>query len=93
MDRNCRSYKENEKLKPSEIDWTYVSQLQNLQYQKIHLNKELHMCLNYQGTEIDVISEEEFEQNVKEEDRGGPRGSHAYELARLTVRAQFCLCS
>jgi hypothetical protein len=43
------------------------------------------MCLNYQGTEIDVISQEEFEQNVKEEDRGGPRGSHAYELARLTV--------
>jgi hypothetical protein len=60
-------------------------QLQNLQYQKIHLNKELHVCLNYHGHEgIELVSEAEFEANTTEEQRKGPRGSHAYELARLT---------
>lgn len=65
---------------------TFVyQQLQNLQYQKIHLNKELHVCLNYHGHEgIELISEAEFEANTTEDQRKGPRGSHAYELARLT---------
>lgn len=59
-----------------------------MQYQKIHLHKELHMCLNYQAVEIDVISEVEFEANVATGSRGGDRGSHGYELARLSYEMQ-----
>ena len=62
-----------------------VCQLQNLQYQKIHLNKELHLCLNYHGHDgIELVSDADFEANTTEEQRKGPKGSHAYELARLT---------
>ncbi len=43
------------------------------------------MCLNYHGHEgIELVSEAEFEANTTEEQRKGPRGSHSYELARLT---------
>jgi uncharacterized protein YdcH (DUF465 family) len=60
-------------------------QLQNLQYQKIHLSRELQMCLACKGYELELISEEEFEACTPPDQRGGPRGSHAYELARLTA--------
>ena len=61
-------------------------QLQNLQYQKIHLSRELQLCLAYKGVEdLELLSEEDFEACTPEEQRGGPRGSHAYELARLTA--------
>jgi len=63
-----------------------AGQLQNLQYQKIHLSRELQMCLSYKGCEdLELISEEEFEACTPADKRGGPRGSHAYELARLTA--------
>jgi hypothetical protein len=43
------------------------------------------VCLNYHGHEgIELVSEAEFEANTTEEQRKGPRGSHSYELARLT---------
>ena len=43
------------------------------------------MCLNYHGHDgIELVSEAEFEANTTEEQRKGPRGSHSYELARLT---------
>ena len=61
-------------------------QLQNLQYQKIHLSRELQMCLAYKGVEdLELISEADFEACTPEEQRGGARGTHAYELARLTA--------
>ena len=60
-------------------------QLQNLQYQKIHLSRELQMCLAYRGVEdLELLSEAEFEECTPADQRGGARGSHAYELARLT---------
>lgn len=46
------------------------------------------MCLNYQSVDIDVISEAEFEANVPAGSRGGERGSHSYELARLSYEMQ-----
>lgn len=61
-------------------------QLQNLQYQKIHLSRELQICLSYKGCEdLELLSEEDFEACTPEDQRGGPRGSHAYQLARLTA--------
>ena len=60
-------------------------QLQNLQYQKIHLSRELHLCLGYKGTEgLELVSEAEFEAATTPEQRNGDRGSHAYELLRLS---------
>ncbi|KAJ1469845.1 Fms-interacting protein-domain-containing protein [Baffinella frigidus] len=72
---------ESERLKTDMVS----QQLQNLQYQKIHLSRELHLCLSYKGTDgLEVVTEDDFEAATTAEQRNGERGSHAYELLRLS---------